>query len=280
MKAHWKSHTVRETNYLWDISPRSIGNLELLPTNTTDIRPYYNFIVGGDKSPGNALNPHTEEPYSEQWVPRSDYTTIIAEFWADGPQSETPPGHWYTILNYISDRDELIKKYKGEGIVLTDLEWDVRSYFVLGGAMHDAAIAAWSSKGYYDYIRPISAIRYLADQGQSSDSNLPNYSPNGILLVPNSIELIDIDDPLLNFDQSNLNRIKIKGFIREDDSLFTSGDLWLSYQSPNFVTPPFADYVSGHSTFSRAAAEVLAEFTGDPFFLEVWESTVWRHLTS
>ena len=180
----------------------------------------------------------------------------------------------------ISDRDELIKKYKGEGPVLTVLEWDVRSYFVLGGAMHDAAIAAWSSKGYYDYIRPISAIRYLVDQGQSSDSNLPSYSPNGILLVPNSIELIDIDDPLLNFDQSNLNRIKIKGFIREDDTLFTSGDLWLPYQSPNFVTPPFADYVSGHSTFSRAAAEVLAEFTGDPFFLEVWESTVWRHLTS
>ena len=43
--------------------------------------------------------------------------------------------------------------------------------------MHDAAISAWSVKGWYDYIRPISAIRYMADeQGQSSDPNLPNYS--------------------------------------------------------------------------------------------------------
>jgi hypothetical protein len=32
------------------------------------------------------------------------------------------------------------------------------------------------------------------------------------------------------------------------------------------VTPAFPGYVSGHSTFSRAAAEVLTAFTGDPFF--------------
>ncbi len=41
---------------------------------------------------------------------------------------------------------------------------------------------------------------------------------------------------------------------------------WVPYQLPTFVTPAFAGYVSGHSTFSRAAAEVLTAFTGDPFF--------------
>ena len=41
---------------------------------------------------------------------------------------------------------------------------------------------------------------------------------------------------------------------------------WWPYQRPSFVTPPFAGYVSGHSTFSRAAAEVLTLFTGDPYF--------------
>jgi hypothetical protein len=41
---------------------------------------------------------------------------------------------------------------------------------------------------------------------------------------------------------------------------------WLPYQLPTFVTPAFAGYVSGHSTFSRAAAEVLTAFTGDPYF--------------
>jgi hypothetical protein len=38
------------------------------------------------------------------------------------------------------------------------------------------------------------------------------------------------------------------------------------YQKPTFVSPAFAGYVSGHSTFSRAAAEVLTSITGDPFF--------------
>lgn len=32
------------------------------------------------------------------------------------------------------------------------------------------------------------------------------------------------------------------------------------------MTPPFAGYVSGHSTFSHAAAELLTELTGDPYF--------------
>ena len=41
---------------------------------------------------------------------------------------------------------------------------------------------------------------------------------------------------------------------------------WWPYQRPTFVTPPFAGYVSGHSTFSRAAAEVLTALTGDAFF--------------
>ena len=37
-------------------------------------------------------------------------------------------------------------------------------------------------------------------------------------------------------------------------------------EAVEFVTPPFAGYISGHSTFSRAAAEVLTLLTGDPFF--------------
>ncbi len=41
---------------------------------------------------------------------------------------------------------------------------------------------------------------------------------------------------------------------------------WWPYQRPSFVTPPFAGYTSGHSTFSRAAAEVLTDITGDEYF--------------
>ena len=41
---------------------------------------------------------------------------------------------------------------------------------------------------------------------------------------------------------------------------------WIPYQASNFVTPPFPGYTSGHSTFSRAGAEVLAAFTGSDYF--------------
>lgn len=41
---------------------------------------------------------------------------------------------------------------------------------------------------------------------------------------------------------------------------------WLPFQKSNFVTPAFPGYISGHSTFSRSAAEVLAAITGSPYF--------------
>ena len=41
---------------------------------------------------------------------------------------------------------------------------------------------------------------------------------------------------------------------------------WSTYQRPTFVTPAFPGFVSGHSTFSRAAAEVMTRITGSPYF--------------
>jgi hypothetical protein len=43
---------------------------------------------------------------------------------------------------------------------------------------------------------------------------------------------------------------------------------WRPYQQATFVTPPFAEYVSGHSTYSAAAAEVLNRFTGSNAFYD------------
>jgi hypothetical protein len=43
-------------------------------------------------------------------------------------------------------------------------------------------------------------------------------------------------------------------------------ETWMPYQLSSFVTPPFAGYVSGHSTFSRSAAEALTLLTGDEYF--------------
>ncbi|MEZ4849312.1 MAG: hypothetical protein R3B93_11995 [Bacteroidia bacterium] len=61
------------------------------------------------------MNPHTGKPYEPQWVKRADYARVLAEFWANGPDSETPPGHWFTILNYVNDHPEFQKKFKGQG---------------------------------------------------------------------------------------------------------------------------------------------------------------------
>ena len=44
------------------------------------------------------------------------------------------------------------------------------------------------------------------------------------------------------------------------------GGEWQPYQRANAITPPFPEYVSGHSTFSAAAAEVLRRFTGSDDF--------------
>lgn len=261
-----------------DISPASLGNYDIanLPVEYADYDQFYNYLEGGAASTGYTSNPVTGEPYSPQVVKLGDYGRILAEFWADGPDSETPPGHWYTILNYVSDHPLLEKKLEGEGAVLDDLEWDVKAYFTLGGAMHDVAISAWGIKGYYDYIRPVSAIRYMADQGQSTDESLPNYNIAGIPLVEGYIELVMEDDPLVGNDNQNLHKIKLWAWRGPDYITNPETDEagvgwilaedWWPYQRPTFITPPFAGYISGHSTFSRAAAEVMTRLTGSPYF--------------
>lgn len=247
-----------------DVSPESRGN------NTPGLN-------DGD---GRSTNPVTGLPYTPQVVLAGDYFRVLAEFWADGPSSETPPGHWFTILNIVADQPSLSKRFAGNGPVLDNLEWDVRSYLALGGAMHDAAIAAWSNKGWYDFTRPVSAIRYLCDQGQASDPQLPRFNERGIHLDPGYIELITPASAAGGERHEHLaaaiGEIAVRawrgpGFVDNPDR-DTAGVGWIlcgnwwPYQRPNFVTPPFAAYVSGHSTYSRAAAEVLTLVTGTPYF--------------
>src|SRR5690606_27410025 len=150
------------------------------PSSVQEYKNYYDLENGGDPGMGRTSNPITGQPYQPQIVPRGDYARVLAEFWADGPDSETPPGHWFTILNYVNDHPQFEKRYTGTGPLVDDLEWDVKAYFLLGGTMHDVAITAWGIKGWYDYVRPISAIRYMAGKGQSTNPKLPSYHPAGI----------------------------------------------------------------------------------------------------
>jgi hypothetical protein len=274
----WGSHLDPNDGVLWDISPKSIGNtsVDTFPNGITDYDNFYKLTKGGDKGAGREINPTTNTSYQEHVVPRGDYTRVLAEFWADGPESETPPGHWFTLLNYVSDHDLVVKRFGGEGQIIENLEWDVKSYFILGGAMHDAAISAWGIKGWYDYIRPISAIRYMAEMGQSTDASLVNYHVDGIPLQSNYIEVVEQDDELAGDTNQNVGKIKLYTWRGHDyiDNVATDqagvgwilAENWWPYQRPTFVTPPFAGYISGHSTFSRAAAEVLTLITDDEYF--------------
>lgn len=274
----WSSHMDPSDTTVWDISPNSIGNIpiESYPDSFAEYPSFYDFENGGDISLGYDLNPATGLPYPPQLKKRGDYARVLAEFWADGPDSETPPGHWFTLLNVVMDYPEFNFKYKGQGDELDHLEFQVKAYLTLGGAMHDVAIASWGVKGYYDYIRPISALRYMAKLGQSTDQNLPNYHPAGIELIPGYIEQIEVGDSLAGNNNQFVGQIKMKAwrghsFISnaETDIAHVGWILasnWWPYQRPSFVTPPFPGFVSGHSTYSRAAAEVMTMLTGDEFF--------------
>lgn len=227
-----------------DISPGASGN------NT----------LGTNDGHGRPVNPSTGQPYTPDPVKRGDFTRALAEFWADGPNSETPPGHWNVIANESSDA--LASNLRiGGGRIVDRLEWDVKLYFALNGAVHDAAIAAWGAKGHYDSVRPISMIRFLGGLGQSSNPALRSYKPQGLPLVPGLVEL-----------RNNQVMIRTWAGNPQDPKTQTAGVTWkpavewVPYQAPTFVTPSFAGYFSGHSTFSRAAAEVLAGFTGTEYF--------------
>jgi hypothetical protein len=222
--------------------------------DTIDISPAArgNNTLGTNDGHGRPLNPATGRPYAADVVNQGDFTRALAEFWADGPNSETPPGHWNVIANTVSDKLASNLSIGGGGPAVDRLQWDVKLYLALNGAVHDAAIAAWGAKGHYDSVRPISMIRYMGGLGQSSDPTLPSYNPQGLPLVAGLVEVVG-------------GEITIRAWHPGGVTWIPAVD-WVPYQAPTFVTPSFAGYFSGHSTFSRAAAEVLTGFTGSEYF--------------
>lgn len=251
-----------------DISPGVYGNNSL-----NDPPANYEFPNVYDGQ-GHPTNPVTGLPYQPNVVKRGDYARALSEFWADGPTSETPPGHWNVVANDMTDSPFLVKRIGGTGPVVDDLEWDVKMYLGLNAATHDAACASWSIKRYYDAWRPMSAIRYLGGLGQSSNPALPSYNTNGLPLITNVIELVTTETTnsgrhagltpgkiaVLCWPGETPQRVIPNGV------KWLHADTWTTYQRSNFVVPAFPGYTSGHSTFSRSAAEFLTALTGSPFF--------------
>jgi hypothetical protein len=84
----------------------------------------------------------------------TDEQKMIAEYWADGPRSELPPGHWNLFAQFVSRRDHAGDRKLG-------LERDVKLFFALTNAVADAGCCAWDNKRAFDSVRPITAIRVL-----------------------------------------------------------------------------------------------------------------------
>jgi len=79
---------------------------------------------------------------------------LIVEYWADGPSSELPPGHWGLFAQFVSQRDD------------HTIDQDAKLFFAMHNASFDAGIVAWHIKRKYDGVRPITAVRF-AKQGQT-----------------------------------------------------------------------------------------------------------------
>jgi hypothetical protein len=255
---------------------------ELDPDDPTeiDIGPgaFGNNPLGTNDGRGHARNPVTGEPYAPVRVRRSDFGRVLAEFWADGPTSETPPGHWNTLANYVADHPAFVRQFRGRGDVVDSLTWDVHVYLALNGAVHDAAIAAWELKRIHLTARPITLVRYMGQRGQRTDPEGPSYDREGLPLVDGLIEVITDQSAAPGERHAHLARYRGEVAVRSwrgepgDRKTELGGVAWIRaaewtpYQRRTFVTPAFPGYISGHSTFSRAAAVVLATLTGSDFF--------------
>jgi hypothetical protein len=137
-----------------------------------------------------------------------DRQKMIAEYFADGPHSELPPGHWDLFAQFVSARDH------------HTVDDDARLFFALTNAIFDAGIVAWDAKRAFDSVRPATAIPYVF-RGQEIEA----WGGPGA------------------------------GTITMD------GKYWIPYQLSTFPTPPFPEFLSGHSAFSAAGATVLRLFT-------------------
>jgi hypothetical protein len=84
----------------------------------------------------------------------TDEEKMIAEYWADGPRSELPPGHWNLFAQFVARRDD-------HGVREHGMERDIKLFFALTNAVSDAGCCAWDNKRTFDSVRPITAVRLL-----------------------------------------------------------------------------------------------------------------------
>jgi hypothetical protein len=137
------------------------GNVQKFTT------PHWGGITAFSVMPGSSLRPGppVQNPTSAAYRAQvdtviqysatlSDRTKTIADYWANGPHTEFPPGHWDLLAQYVSAQ---FVSHRNKN----DANNDVKLFFALTSAIFDAGVACWECKRTYDYVRPITAVRYL-----------------------------------------------------------------------------------------------------------------------
>lgn len=150
--------TVADPNR-WQPLAIAVGSQLVIQSYTT---PQWALVTPFAMASGSALRPATGPPlhpdprYKEEAdevlafnAALTDQHKVLAEYFADGPSSEFPPGHWAVFAQFVSRRDA------------HSLDADVKMFFALGNALLDASICAWDAKRHFDYVRPVTAIRFL-----------------------------------------------------------------------------------------------------------------------
>jgi hypothetical protein len=191
--------------------PSLLGQTKFVVAHWYRVRPFALVSPGQFLPPGPTLK-KSDGSYSravDEMIRYSatlkDSDKVKAEYWADGPQTEQPPGHWMLFTGAVARKNGY------------SLDQNVKLHFAVSNALFDAGIAAWNAKRTYDFIRPVMAVRTL-----KAGTTIRAWAGPGA------------------------------------GTQFIPAEKFQSY----IPTPPFPDYVSGHSTFSAAAGRVLRAFTG------------------
>lgn len=137
----------------------------------------------------------------------TDEQKVIAEFWAGGPGTISPPCMFLWMWK------EYMRHFRPSLDTLFYSGLDLAIHLFEGGRV------IWHLKKKYMQARPIQEVRRMK------------------------------------------RGVTLKSWRDGGDEVL--GEMWTPYQEDTFVTPPFADFPSGHSYFSKAFALTMSAWFGD-----------------
>jgi hypothetical protein len=141
-------------------------------------KPAWYYLPGPPKNPDGSYSTADIAQALQDTSNLTDTQKVIAEYWADGPGTGFPPGHWMLFAEALSRKNHF------------SLDTDVKLFFTLGNALMDSGIACWYFKYKFDFVRPITAIR-VQYAGQNINSWLGPGKGYGLVPAQNWIPYQD-----------------------------------------------------------------------------------------